>query len=190
MHKEGAAFRVVDEQLRHRHLARPAIRRAAGRVRGGLHLHALRAGRPRAGQRHDQERDVDPRLHLPRAWPCRISAATTSAHVDPREIVGETGLGSSDEETDEQLDLDLPENRRRWCRRASCAATKIRIVGAARISGGKRLSTLAAAAGVWRQFSDATEASTTRTEGATALKPDTRGDVPPAHDRAGDRRLA
>ncbi|HRO50413.1 MAG TPA: vitamin B12-dependent ribonucleotide reductase, partial [Hyphomicrobium sp.] len=30
------------------------------------------------------------------------------AHVDPREIVGETGLGSSDEETDEQLDLDLP----------------------------------------------------------------------------------
>ncbi len=30
------------------------------------------------------------------------------AHVDPREIVGETGLGSSDAETDEQLDLDLP----------------------------------------------------------------------------------
>jgi ribonucleoside-diphosphate reductase alpha chain len=32
------------------------------------------------------------------------------AHVDPREIVGETGLGSSDEATDEQLDLDLPES--------------------------------------------------------------------------------
>ncbi len=31
------------------------------------------------------------------------------AHVDPREIVGETGLGSSDHETDEQLALDLPE---------------------------------------------------------------------------------
>jgi ribonucleoside-diphosphate reductase alpha chain len=31
------------------------------------------------------------------------------AHVDPREIVGETGLGSSDAETDEQLALDLPE---------------------------------------------------------------------------------
>ncbi len=31
------------------------------------------------------------------------------AHVDPREIVGETGLGSSDEETDEQLGLELPE---------------------------------------------------------------------------------
>jgi ribonucleoside-diphosphate reductase alpha chain len=32
------------------------------------------------------------------------------AHVDPREIVGETGLGSSDEDTDEQLALDLPES--------------------------------------------------------------------------------
>ena len=31
------------------------------------------------------------------------------AHVDPREIVGETGLGSSDDATDEQLALDLPE---------------------------------------------------------------------------------
>jgi ribonucleoside-diphosphate reductase alpha chain len=31
------------------------------------------------------------------------------AHVDPREIVGETGLGSSDEETDEALALELPE---------------------------------------------------------------------------------
>ncbi|PPC99041.1 MAG: ribonucleoside-diphosphate reductase, adenosylcobalamin-dependent [Hyphomicrobium sp.] len=31
------------------------------------------------------------------------------AHVDPREIVGETGLGSSDADTDIQLDLDLPE---------------------------------------------------------------------------------
>ncbi len=31
------------------------------------------------------------------------------AHVDPREIVGETGLGSSDADTDIQLDLDLPQ---------------------------------------------------------------------------------
>ncbi|MGD9667620.1 MAG: vitamin B12-dependent ribonucleotide reductase [Hyphomicrobiaceae bacterium] len=30
------------------------------------------------------------------------------AHVDPREIVGETGLGSSDQETDEDLALDQP----------------------------------------------------------------------------------
>ena len=32
------------------------------------------------------------------------------AHVDPREIVGETGLGSSDRSTDAQLDLNLPES--------------------------------------------------------------------------------
>ena len=32
------------------------------------------------------------------------------AHVDPREIVGETGLGSSDDATDEQLALNLPES--------------------------------------------------------------------------------
>ena len=56
-----------DEQLRHRHLARPAVRRAARGVRRRLHLHALRAGGPGAGQRHHQERDLDPRLHLPRA---------------------------------------------------------------------------------------------------------------------------
>ena len=56
-----------DEQLRHRHLARPAIRRAARGIRGGLHLHALRAGGLRAGQRAHQERDLDPRLRVPRA---------------------------------------------------------------------------------------------------------------------------
>jgi ribonucleoside-diphosphate reductase alpha chain len=32
------------------------------------------------------------------------------AHVDPREIVGGTGLGSSDDQTDEQLALDLSES--------------------------------------------------------------------------------
>ena len=32
------------------------------------------------------------------------------AHVDPREIVGETGLGSGDDATDAQLDLNLPES--------------------------------------------------------------------------------
>jgi ribonucleoside-diphosphate reductase alpha chain len=32
------------------------------------------------------------------------------AHVDPREIVGKTGLGSGDDDTDEQLSLNLPES--------------------------------------------------------------------------------
>ena len=58
---------LADEQLRHRHLARPAIRRAARGIRRRLHLHPLRAGRPGAGQRRDQERHLDPRLRLPRA---------------------------------------------------------------------------------------------------------------------------
>ncbi len=58
---------LVDEQLRHRHLARPAVRRAARGVRRSLHLHPLRAGRPRHRQRDDQERHVGARLHLPRA---------------------------------------------------------------------------------------------------------------------------
>jgi ribonucleoside-diphosphate reductase alpha chain len=41
-------------------------------------------------------------------------ARTDLAHVDPREIVGETGLGSSDAETDEELDLELPAPARKW----------------------------------------------------------------------------
>ena len=63
----GRRLPLADEQLRHRHLARPAVRRAAGGVRRRLHLHALRAGGPRAGQRDHQERHLHPRLHLPRA---------------------------------------------------------------------------------------------------------------------------
>ena len=58
---------LADEQLRHRHLARPAVRRAPGRIRGCLHVHPLRAGGHRARQRHHQERHLHPRLHLPRA---------------------------------------------------------------------------------------------------------------------------
>ena len=63
----GRRLPLADEQLRHRHLARPAVRRAARGVRRRLHLHALRAGGPGAGQRDHQERHLDPRLHLPRA---------------------------------------------------------------------------------------------------------------------------
>ena len=39
---------AADEQLRHRDLDRPAVRRAARGVRRGLHLHALRAERHRS----------------------------------------------------------------------------------------------------------------------------------------------
>ena len=67
MHKEGAAFRALMNNF--------AIAISLGlqygvpleEYRRGLHLHPLRAGGHGAGQRRDQERDVDPRLHLPRA---------------------------------------------------------------------------------------------------------------------------
>ena len=63
--RRGAA--LAAQQLRHRGLARPAIRRAARRICRRLHLHALRAVGPGAGQRLDQVRHLDPRLRVPRA---------------------------------------------------------------------------------------------------------------------------
>ena len=65
MHKEGAAFRSLMNNFAIADLDRPAIRRAARGVRRSLHLHPLRAGRPRHRQRHDQDRDLGARLHLP-----------------------------------------------------------------------------------------------------------------------------
>ena len=38
-----------------------------GRTRRRIHPHSLQASRPRSGRRQDQERDLDPRLHFPRA---------------------------------------------------------------------------------------------------------------------------
>ncbi len=61
---------LTDGQLRHRDFGRPAIWRAARRVRRGLHLHALRALGHGRRQRSHQDGDLDPRLHLPRA--CRL----------------------------------------------------------------------------------------------------------------------
>ena len=55
------------EQLRHRDLDWPAVRRAARGIRRGLHLHTLRAVGPGRGQRRDQDVDLGARLHLPRA---------------------------------------------------------------------------------------------------------------------------
>ncbi len=66
MHKEGAAFRSLMNDFAIAISDRPAIWRAAGGIRGSVHLHALRAGGPRDRQRFDQERDQRARLHLPR----------------------------------------------------------------------------------------------------------------------------
>jgi len=56
-----------DELLRDRRVARPAARRAAGRVRRRVRVHALRAERRRAGPRPDQDGHVGHRLRVPRA---------------------------------------------------------------------------------------------------------------------------
>ncbi|HPG89700.1 MAG TPA: vitamin B12-dependent ribonucleotide reductase, partial [Hyphomicrobium sp.] len=64
------------------------------------------------------------------------------AHVDPREIVGETGLGSSDEDTDEQLDLDLPESVTKVVSKGFTRGTPLRIAS----RGGQNVSSGAVSA--------------------------------------------
>ena len=78
---------VADEQFCDRRVARPAIRRAAREIRRRLHLHPLRAGRPRRRQR--QDRDARPRSSTTffASWPSPISAATTSRRINPRKPV-------------------------------------------------------------------------------------------------------
>jgi len=94
------------------------------------------------------------------------------AHVDPREIVGETGLGSSDEETDEELDLDLP-----------AAVSKVVSKGFMRGNNKLRLAASRGSAELRETFVEdvvssefpAIEGDTAvyASEGATALKADT-----------------
>ena len=96
------------------------------------------------------------------------------AHVDPREIVGETGLGSSDEETDEQLDLDLPE-------RVTKVVSKGFMRGNLRIHAGGRghadAEPMQALSSLQRDLTSypISEGATAlyASEGATALKTDT-----------------
>ena len=92
MHKEGAAFRSLDEQLRDRGVAGLTARRAARRVRRRVHVHALRAQRSGRRPREHQDGDVDPRLHLPRARrelsrPLR-SRASAAVAADRRDGTG------------------------------------------------------------------------------------------------------
>ena len=59
------------------------------------------------------------------------------AHVDPREIVGETGLGSGDDATDVQLDLNLPESVSKMVSKGLLRGTPLRLAsrGGAHVSG-------------------------------------------------------
>jgi ribonucleoside-diphosphate reductase alpha chain len=82
------------------------------------------------------------------------------AHVDPQEIVGETGLGSSDEDTDEQLNLELP-------------AQKYVSKGLVRGSV-VRLATRSLDGNAVTEMQQEITSAFPMTEGATALKPDTQ----------------
>ena len=118
------------------------------------------------------------------------------AHVDPREIVGETGLGSSDEETDETLDLELPPSVSKVVSKGFMRGNKLRLA-----SGGRASAESAVAALDDLAAFPAVEGETAvypMTEGATALKADsevmysrmtvTRAEVS-VKSRDADRRL-
>ena len=87
------------------------------------------------------------------------------AHVDPREIVGETGLGSSDEETDEQLALDLPES-------VTKVVSKGFMRGNLRIHAGGRSHQIEADSALSLSSLRSDLAAYPMTEGATALYSD------------------
>jgi ribonucleoside-diphosphate reductase alpha chain len=117
------------------------------------------------------------------------------AHVDPREIVGETGLGSSDQETDETLDLELPDSVSKVVSKGFMRGNKLRLA-----TGGRAQNESAAALRDLTSF-PAVEGETAvypMTDGATALKADgevmysrltvTRAEVS-VKSRDADRRL-
>ena len=118
------------------------------------------------------------------------------AHVDPREIVGETGLGSSDEETDETLDLELPPSVSKVVSKGFMRGNKLRLA-----SGGRAHAESPVAALDDLASFPAVESETAvypMTDGATALKADsevmysrltvTRAEVS-VKSRDADRRL-
>jgi ribonucleoside-diphosphate reductase alpha chain len=86
------------------------------------------------------------------------------AHVDPREIVGETGLGSSDEDTDDELAIELP--AKKFVSSGFVRGGVVRI-GAGRGDGGSGAG-VNAVAGMQHEVADAFP----MVEGATALAPE------------------
>ncbi len=91
------------------------------------------------------------------------------AHVDPREIVGETGLGSGDDATDAQLDLDLPESVSRVVSKGFMRGTPLRIAASSLENGGGSDSL---SVGTVSGMQETLAASYPATEGATALQPE------------------
>ncbi len=91
------------------------------------------------------------------------------AHVDPREIVGETGLGSSDLATDEQLDLNLPAQK--YVSKGLVRGNVTQLVARTTRTSGGTVTTEEVNAVSAMQESAAT-AFAYSSEGATALKSD------------------
>ena len=93
------------------------------------------------------------------------------AHVDPREIVGETGLGSSDDETDEQLALDLPESVQKMVSKGLVRGAPVVRLASRTTTHEPRPSSLSAGAVNARQDFDVSArfVESTLTHGATAL---------------------
>ena len=83
------------------------------------------------------------------------------AHVDPREIVGGTGLGSSDEKTDGDLHIDAP-----TLKYASHGLIRL---GAVRLANREPMEETSTVAVMQSEIT----AAFPQTEGATALKPET-----------------
>jgi ribonucleoside-diphosphate reductase alpha chain len=98
------------------------------------------------------------------------------AHVDPREIVGETGLGSSDAETDEDLDIEVPPPAQRFLSRGLVRGNVSRIAVRHGGSGAGAVASLqqeVSNAFATRAAASANDATLLHSEGATALKADT-----------------
>ncbi len=99
---------------------------------------------------------------------------TDLAHVDPREIVGETGLGSGEDATDAQLDLNLPESVSKVVSKGLVRGSIVRLAarGGTAVGGGE---TGNAAASIRAMQQEVTElmGGALPTHGATALKSDT-----------------
>ncbi len=90
------------------------------------------------------------------------------AHVDPREIVGETGLGSGDDATDENLNISVPAQK--FVSMGLVRGNVARIV----TRGGEAVasSSVNAVAAMQSDVTSVFGPSAMLTEGATALKPD------------------
>ncbi len=91
------------------------------------------------------------------------------AHVDPREIVGETGLGSSDQQTDADLDIEMPAQKY-----VSMGLVRGHLAGRiGQRSGGVDAGEGSSVTAVGIMQEQVTTAFVGRTDGATALKDET-----------------